>query len=71
MIGLIAVVRRILIITAEGEQVAGEQFENLMLELAVLTALVIALAAALYFLRPHQRTECSTDSDAGASADFA
>lgn len=57
VIGLIAVVRRILIITAEGERVTGEAFRNLMLELGVLTALVVALAGALYFLRPHQRSD--------------
>jgi uncharacterized membrane protein (DUF373 family) len=59
IIGLIAVVRRILIITAEGERVSvkGKEFTNLILELGVLTALVIALAGALYFLRPHQRSE--------------
>ena len=57
VIGLIAVVRRILIITAEGERLTGEAFRNLMLELGVLTALVVALAGALYFLRPHQRSD--------------
>lgn len=67
VIGLIAVVRRILIITAEGERFTGEQFDNLMIELGVLTALVIALAAALYFLRPHQRTDRSTRPDSTPS----
>jgi uncharacterized membrane protein (DUF373 family) len=50
LIGLIAVVRRILLVTAETGQVASpEEFQNLLIELGVLTALVIALAAALYF----------------------
>ena len=57
VIGLIAVVRRILIITGEGHQLTGEAFRNLMLELGILTALVVALAGALYFLRPHQRSD--------------
>jgi uncharacterized membrane protein (DUF373 family) len=59
IIGLIAVVPRILIITAEAKRfpVGGQEFTNLILELAVLTALVIALAVALYFLRPHQLSE--------------
>ena len=61
VIGLIAVVRRILIITAEGKQLAGEAFRNLMLELGVLTALVVALAGALYFLRPHQRSNAQLE----------
>ncbi len=52
LIGLIAVVRRILLVTAEAEQTIGtEQFQNLVIELGVLTALVISLAAALYFTR--------------------
>lgn len=62
VIGLIAVVRRILIITAEGERATGESFENLIVELGVLTALVVALAAALHFLRRHQRPERTSEA---------
>jgi len=52
LIGLIAVVRRILLVTAEAEQnLAQENFQNLVLELGVLTALVISLAGALYITR--------------------
>ena len=52
LIGLIAVVRRILLVTAEAEQTIGtEEFPNLILELSVLTALVISLSFALYFTR--------------------
>ena len=52
LIGLIAVVRRILLVTAEAEQTIGTQkFLNLVLELGVLTALVIALSGAFYFTR--------------------
>lgn len=52
LIGLIAVVRRILLLTAEAEQTLGTQeFQNLVIELGVLTALVISLSAALYFTR--------------------
>ncbi|HZY56235.1 MAG TPA: phosphate-starvation-inducible PsiE family protein [Rubrobacteraceae bacterium] len=52
LIGLIAVVRRILLVTAEaGQAVDPERFLNLVIELGVLTALVISLAAALYFTR--------------------
>ncbi|MBA4115013.1 MAG: phosphate-starvation-inducible PsiE family protein [Rubrobacter sp.] len=52
LIGLIAVVRRILLVTAEAEQnLAPENFQNLVLELGVLTALVISLAGALYITR--------------------
>ena len=52
LIGLIAVVRRILLVTAEaGQTVEPDKFLNLIVELGVLTALVISLAAALYFTR--------------------
>jgi uncharacterized membrane protein (DUF373 family) len=59
LIGLIAVVRRILILTAEAERVPlkGEQIDNLVIQLGVLTVLVIALAVALYLLYPERRTE--------------
>jgi uncharacterized membrane protein (DUF373 family) len=52
LIGLIAVVRRILLVTAQTEQGLGpEEFLNLVIELGVLTALVISLAVALYLTR--------------------
>ena len=60
LIGLIAVVRRILLVTAEAEQTIGtEKFLNLVLELGVLTALVIALSGALYFTRRAERPRSS------------
>jgi uncharacterized membrane protein (DUF373 family) len=57
LIGLIAVVRHILILTAQAEQIslAGPQIRNLVLQLGVLTTLVIALAGAIYFLDPALR----------------
>jgi uncharacterized membrane protein (DUF373 family) len=49
LVGLIAVVRCILLLTAEAEQTTGNQeFQNLIIELGLLTVLVISLAA-LYF----------------------
>jgi uncharacterized membrane protein (DUF373 family) len=52
LIGIIAVVRRILAVTITIEQNLGTpEFESLLLELGVLTALVISLAVALYFTR--------------------
>ena len=52
-VGLIAVVRRILIITAELEcQIpAGRALTNLLLELGLLRFLTLALAAAIYMVR--------------------
>lgn len=52
LIGLIAVVRRILAVTVSIEQSLGTpEFEDLIIELGVLTVLVVALSAALYFTR--------------------
>ena len=52
LIGLIAVVRRILAVTVSIEQSLGTpRFEDLVIELGVLTALVVALSSALYFTR--------------------
>ncbi|CAA9417672.1 MAG: hypothetical protein AVDCRST_MAG78-801 [uncultured Rubrobacteraceae bacterium] len=52
LIGLIAVVRRILGVTVSIEQSLGTpEFNSLLLELGVLTGLVIALTGALYFTR--------------------
>lgn len=52
-VGLIAVVRRILIVTAQLEHPpsGGRALTNLLLELGLLALLTIALAAALYLLR--------------------
>jgi uncharacterized membrane protein (DUF373 family) len=63
LIGLIAVVRRILLVTAEAEQTIGTaEFPNLILELGVLTGLVISLSFALYFTR-RTRDRRSSDPD--------
>ena len=53
LIGLVAVVRRILLVTAEAGQSLQdpERFLNLITELGVLTALVISLSVALYVAR--------------------
>jgi uncharacterized membrane protein (DUF373 family) len=55
LIGVIAVVRRILAVTASIEQSLGTpEFDSLLLELGVLTVLVVSLSIAYYFTR---RTE--------------
>jgi len=54
IVGLIAGIRRILVLTAEfGEllRTGGEAFRNAMLELGVLTVMVVALVGALTLLR--------------------
>lgn len=52
LIGIIAVVRRILSVTVSIEESLGTpRFDDLIVELGVLTVLVVALSAALYFTR--------------------
>ncbi|RPH81190.1 MAG: hypothetical protein EHM88_11535 [Candidatus Rokuibacteriota bacterium] len=54
VVGLIAVIRRVLVLTAEfGELLEKSEliFRNAMLELALLTVMVIALVVALVLLR--------------------
>lgn len=64
LIGLIAVVRRILTVTVEIEQSVGTQeFGDLVLELGVLTALVISLAVALYITRRVNRPQGPASND--------
>lgn len=55
-IGLIAVVRRILIVTAQFERppVAGRALTNLLLELGLLGFLTLALAVALALIRRYR-----------------
>jgi len=51
-IGLIAAVRRILIVTAEFEQPqSDEELTRLLLELGTLALLVLAIAAAIFLIR--------------------
>jgi uncharacterized membrane protein (DUF373 family) len=52
LVGLIAVVRRILLLTAGLEQAeTTERFQSMLMELGIMTALVIILTLALYFTR--------------------
>jgi phosphate starvation-inducible membrane PsiE len=52
LVGLIAAVRRILLLTAGLEQAESmEKFQNMVIELGVMTGLVIVLTIALYFTR--------------------
>src|SRR5690349_11189109 len=53
IIGVIASIRRMLVITATSteQEVHPEQFHNMLVELALLAGTVVALAAAIYILR--------------------
>jgi len=57
LVGLIAVVRRILLLTAELERVSAEEFRNMLIELGVMTGLVIVLTIALYYTRRMRLSE--------------
>ncbi len=67
-VGLIAVVRRILIVTAELErQVAGGRaLTNLLLELGLLGFLALSLAVAIYLVRRSGSREPAEPPPAGA-----
>jgi uncharacterized membrane protein (DUF373 family) len=65
-IGLIACVRRILIVTAATEQVHSDQELNrLLLELGALGLLVIGIAAAIFMLRFSGGRAAPADGDEG------
>jgi hypothetical protein len=54
-VGLIAVTRRILVLTAELSKLIKENgvlFQNSMIELTLLTVLVVALVMCLRFIHP-------------------
>jgi hypothetical protein len=54
LVGLIAAIRRILVLTAEFAEVkeeTGPVFQHLIIELAVLTFLIVALVISLVLLR--------------------
>jgi uncharacterized membrane protein (DUF373 family) len=56
VVGLIAVTRRILVLTAELPKMvkeSGPVFYNAMIELGLLTLLIVALVVSLYILKPH------------------
>lgn len=54
LVGLIAAIRRVLVLTAEFAQVRDQTdlvFQHLIIELAVLTFLIVALVVSLVLLR--------------------
>jgi uncharacterized membrane protein (DUF373 family) len=51
LVGLIAVVRRVVVVTAQVEQSSGRTLTNLLLELGMLALLALAFGAAIYLLR--------------------
>jgi uncharacterized membrane protein (DUF373 family) len=58
LVGLIAAIRRVLILTAEFGQAAGQGASTqLILELAVLSGLIVAIALSLFVLRRKDTTD--------------
>jgi uncharacterized membrane protein (DUF373 family) len=63
LVALIAVVRRILLLTAGLEQAESmEAFQSMLVELGVMTGLVIVLTLALYFARRMRLSEKESNS---------
>ncbi|MBC7373606.1 MAG: hypothetical protein H7323_06410 [Frankiales bacterium] len=64
LIGLVATVRRVVVVTAEVESYpdGGRELTNFLLELALLAALTIAFAVALYLLRRAPGPDLRSDS---------
>lgn len=64
LIGLIAVVRRVVVVTANIEQLpAGEALRNFLLELGILGGLALAFGGAIYLLRRGAAHEASAGID--------
>jgi uncharacterized membrane protein (DUF373 family) len=64
-IGLIACVRRILIVTAASEQVhSDKELDRLLFELGALGLLIIGIAAAIFMIRYSARHTSQTRDDA-------
>lgn len=58
IVGIVAVIRRLIVITAQAEQELGTQvFEHLMLEMAVLIGGVLVLGATIFMVRHTRRSE--------------
>ena len=65
-IGLIACVRRILIVTAASEQVhSDKELDRLLFELGALGLLVIGIAAAIFMIRYSSRRAAPTHAEDG------
>lgn len=58
IVGIIAAIRRMLLITAQSTRASNsEVFRDTLLELALLAVIIIAMAVAIFILRQRQATE--------------
>ena len=67
VVGLIAVTRRILVLTAELPKMIKEDettFNHAMMELALLTVLIVALVVCLHYIRPSDPNSAAEESAA-------
>lgn len=65
VVSLIAVTRRILVVTAELPKMAkesGPAFYNGIIELGLLTVLIVALVASLYFISPRDPSAAARET---------
>ena len=70
LIGVIAGIRRMLVITATSteQEARPEQFRNMLLELGLLAATVVALAAAIWILRSSANRYANAEAGAGGGS---
>ncbi len=67
LVGLIAVVRRVVVVTAQVEQSSGRPLTNLLLELGMLALLAFAFGAAIFLLRRGEAHGSSSESSKESS----
>ena len=62
LIGIIAVIRRILVVSAETQTSSAADFQQMLIELAVLAVLVLALGVSYFLVRRVERQAETTDN---------
>jgi uncharacterized membrane protein (DUF373 family) len=61
LIGIIAVIRRILVVSAETQTSTAVDFQQMLIELAVLAVLVLALGVSYFLVRRVERQADTTN----------
>jgi uncharacterized membrane protein (DUF373 family) len=62
LIGIIAVIRRILVVSAETQTSSAADFQQMLVELAVLAVLVLALGVSYFLVRRVERQANTTNN---------
>jgi uncharacterized membrane protein (DUF373 family) len=69
IVGIVAAIRRLIVISAEAENLLGSaQFRDLMLEIGVLAGTVLVLGATVFLLRVARRGEDEDEPTIGPTA---